>query len=96
MTEPLYCLTLKIMFSTEKDLEFAIATFNAWCATKVPKDKKYGFVRTGQLLGKLFFVSTEHFTGWRLFSLARNLESVDTIYIRSFDCPEVTTSHPAS
>lgn len=95
MTEPLYCLTLKILFSTQKDLEIAIATFNAWCATKEPKDKKFGFVRTGQLLGELFLVSSEQFPGWKLHLVVKDLESKSTVHVRSFDCPEIPFSHPA-
>ncbi len=76
-----YKLVLSIMFSTEADLNHAITTFNSWCETRQGTGKQYGFVRTGQILGKLFIVSSEHIQTWSLHPLITALEIGGLVHV---------------
>jgi hypothetical protein len=106
-----YRLALPILFSSEKGLEEAITIFNSWCQTKLPKkvvkkpSKKvtispktsYGFIKTDTFTGELFFISPEHFEGWKLFLLIRDLEVNGLISVGSFKCPKIVVHRkPAS
>ncbi|KKT39597.1 hypothetical protein A3K29_00025 [Candidatus Collierbacteria bacterium RIFOXYB2_FULL_46_14] len=85
----IYRLTLSILFSTEKDLEHAISTFSSWCKQLDAKDKQYGFVRSGQLLGELFLVSSLHFEGWQLFRLVQALELNGLVSVTKNVCLQI-------
>lgn len=76
-----YKLVLSIMFSTEADLNHAITTFNSWCETRPGTGKKYGFFRTGQIMGELFIVSSEHIQTWTLHSLITALEISGLVHV---------------
>lgn len=82
MTEKnMYRLTFSILFSSEKDLEKAITTFNSWCKTQSGSHKRHGFIRTGQILGYLFLNSSERINTWTLYRLINALEFGDHISI---------------
>ncbi|HCQ30918.1 TPA: hypothetical protein DIU27_00850 [Candidatus Collierbacteria bacterium] len=76
-----YKLVLSIMFSTETDLNNAIATFNSWCQTHKESKKQYGFIRTGQLLGELFLISSEQIQTWTLHPLITALEISGLVHV---------------
>lgn len=92
-----YKLTLSILFSTEQDLETAITTFNSWCKTQTGTGKQYGFVRTGQILGNLFLISSELKNTWTLHSLITALELNGQVSVIETTSTQTTSAHhPAS
>ena len=77
----MYLLSLSILFSTEKDLEKAIFTFNSWCKTQSGSHKRYGFIRRGQIIGYFFLNSSEYTPTWTLSRLINAIEFGDQVSV---------------
>jgi hypothetical protein len=98
-----YRLAIMILYSGEKGLEEAITIFNAWChkkltgkQTKIPptKDKnplknRYGFQKTSNFSGELYFVSPTRFNHRQLISLVRDMERNNQVSVLTSKCPKI-------
>jgi len=88
-----YQLTLDILFSTEKDLDYAITIFRSWCKSQHGSHKQHGFIRTGQLLGYLFLNSSEQTLTWTIHPLVSALELSGLVHVTKSRSSKIS-KHP--